>query len=539
MRALEVRKLSSLANIFENKIYGKALDKADTLKGQEFCFQIAFRGEKKEYTFEIESAFGEHLNVGIIGYVPSEMPSYGGCGDNYLRQKAGMFGDPIFPLEEKKITADKKWQTLFVSIDIPNDFEAGEYPISVLIYDNGKKIRELKFDLTVHSYVLPKQELILTEWFYCDCIADFHKVDAFSKEHWELIEKYIKTATSHGVNMILTPILTPPLDTVVGGERTTTQLVDITYENEKYTFEFSKLNKFIEICKRCGVEYYEINHMFTQWGAKFAPKVMAASDGKYKKIFGWETDATSSEYVLFLQALIPEIIKAFEQNEIKKERLFFHVSDEPSQEHLESYKKASAILKPLIEGCKQIDALSNYEFYEQKMVKTPVVATDHIEPFLKNKVSDLWCYYCCAETVDVANRFFSMPSHRNRIIGVQMYKHDIVGFLHWGYNFYNTQFSKAKINPYEVTDAGKAFPSGDAFCVYPYKNGVIPSFRLKVFKNAIEDIRLLKLVESKIGKKEALALIERVAKMDITFRSYPKTNEFFDQLYKEIFKVLD
>ncbi len=539
MKTLEVRKLSSLANVFEDKIYGKALYKADTLKGQEFCFQIAFRGEKKTYTFEIESSFGKNVKVGIIGYVPSELPSYGRRDDNYLRTEAGMFGDPIFPLEENKITAEQKWQTLFISIDIPKDFEAGEYPVSFMIYDNGKKIRTLKFDLTVHNYILPKQDIAVTEWFHSDCISDFHKVEVFSKEHFDIIEKYIKTATSHAVNMILVPVLTPPLDTAVGGERTTVQLVDITYENGKYEFDFSKLKIFIDICKRCGVEYYEINHMFTQWGAKFAPKVVANVDGEYKKIFGWETDAMSQEYVSFLQELIPRIIKIFEECGIKRSAVYFHISDEPSAEHLENYRKASAILTPLIEGCKQIDALSNYEFYEQKTVKTPVVSTNHVEKFIENGVKDIWCYYCCAETVDVANRFFSMPSHRNRILGVQLYKHGMIGFLHWGYNFYNTRYSIEKIDPYKITDAGKAFPSGDSFCVYPYKDGAIPSFRFKVFKNAIEDARLLKLTESKIGREATLALIERVAKMNITFKSYPKTDEFFFELYKEIFKVLE
>ena len=120
-----------------------------------------------------------------------------------------------------------------------------------------------------------------------------------------------------------------------------------------------------------------------------------------------------------------------------------------------------------------------------------------------------------------------------------MYKCSIVGFLQWGYNFYNLQFSKGKINPYEVTDAGGGFPSGDAFSVYPYENGATPSGRMKVFKNAIEDISLLKLLEQKIGKAEVDALIDRVAGMEITFKEYPKEENFFDRLICEIFKILN
>lgn len=50
-------------------------------------------------------------------------------------------------------------------------------------------------------------------------------------------------------------------------------------------------------------------------------------------------------------------------------------------------------LKPLIEGYPMLDALSNYEFYEQGLVDRPVAATNHIEPFLEQNVPELWAYY--------------------------------------------------------------------------------------------------------------------------------------------------
>ena len=119
-----------------------------------------------------------------------------------------------------------------------------------------------------------------------------------------------------------------------------------------------------------------------------------------------------------------------------------------------------------------------------------------------------------------------------------MYIHSIVGFLQWGYNFYNLQYSKGQINPYEVTDAGGAFPSGDAFSVYPYKDGAIPSLRQKVFKNALDDIRLLSLLEKKIGKNAVCEMIEKVAGKKIAFNDYPMEEDFFERLYEEIFKIL-
>ena len=232
------------------------------------------------------------------------------------------------------------------------------------------------------------------------------------------------------------------------------------------------------------------------------------------------------------------IIDTFAKKGIDKTKLYFHVSDEPNGEQLESYRVAASVLMPLIEGCNHMDALSHFEFYKEKLVPVPVVATNALEPFIEADIKDLWCYYCCAQATTVANRFFAMPSYRNRIIGVQMYKYGMAGFLHWGYNFYNTQHSKKKINPYEITDAGGAFPSGDSFSVYPYGNDVIPSIRQKVFKEALDDMRLLTLLEKRIGKAETVRLIDNTAGMDITFKEYPHGEEFFVRLYENIFKLI-
>ncbi|UJF15626.1 hypothetical protein LZ578_11830 [Jeotgalibaca sp. MA1X17-3] len=74
---------------------------------------------------------------------------------------------------------------------------------------------------------LPPQKLIHTEWFHTDGMISYYGVEVFSEDYWEWVEKYLVMAVEHGVNMILTPIVTPPLDTEIGGERPTVQLVGI------------------------------------------------------------------------------------------------------------------------------------------------------------------------------------------------------------------------------------------------------------------------------------------------------------------------
>ena len=107
-----------------------------------------------------------------------------------------------------------------------------------------------------------------------------------------------------------------------------------------------------------------------------------------------------------------------------------------------------------------IDALSHYEYYRDDLVDLPAVATDSVDLFIQNKV-DFLVYYCNAQCDKyLSNRFFSMPSQRTRILGMQLYLSGAKGFLHWGFNFYNSGFSIFPIDPYKVSDAGGFSPLG-------------------------------------------------------------------------------
>ena len=544
-KELEIRTLSSLAKVFPERIYGKAQRSAHSFLGAELSFQIALRMNsdahtKTDYEVRVISRLN-NITLYKVGLVPSVFPAYPSKENkDYITTQGGIFPDPLLPLEKNIFrAASYKWRSLWVSVKIPETATPGSYAIKLEFYKDGKKMGESRFNITVHSVKLPKSNFLYTNWFHCDCIADVHGVKIFSEKHWSLIEEYMSLAAQHGMNMILTPVLTPPLDTEVGAERPTVQLVEVEKAGGVYHFDFSRLKRYIEIAKKYGIEHFEINHFFTQWGAEFTPKVVAKVEGKIKKIFGWHTPALSADYTDFLSALIPSLTSFFESMGIPRENLYFHVSDEPYANHLEHYQKVSSLMKPLIEGCRQLDALSSYAFYERGLVETPVVATNHIIPFIEADVDNLWCYYCCSQHQNVSNRFFAMPQERNRIIGVQMYKFGIKGFLHWGYNFYYTYLSRRVVNPYLETDAGEIYPSGDAFCVYPHKNGAIPSLRLKVFSEALSDMRLLSLLEKKIGKEKVEKELDRLMGESITFEtSSPKAN-FFNELYDMIFSYLD
>ena len=433
-------------------------------------------------------------------------------------------------------------KSLYVQINVPADYSAGDCPIKVR-FSNGDEAYEVNYTLHVIDAVLPKQETIVTEWFHTDCIANYYELETFSEKHWEYIGKFMRTAVKNGINAILTPVFTPPLDTAVGGERRTTQLVDVAEVadengNSQWVFGFDRLERWVSIALSEGVEYLEISHLYTQWGAGHAPKIMGRDrSGEYRRLFGWETDSLSDEYRTFLRAFLTALIAKLKELGVDKQCLF-HISDEPGFDHLETYKSAREQIADLLEGYVVMDAMSNFDLYSTGAVANPIPSNNHIEPFLEAKVPNLWTYYCCGQWYDVSNRFLAMPMARTRVIGMQMWKYSIVGFLQWGYNFYNSCHSARTINPYLTTEGDYWVPAGDCFAVYPGENGeALETLHMKGFTMALSDIRAMKLAESLVGRDAVLAVLEE--KGEITFSKYPCEAEWLMGVREKINTIIE
>ena len=525
-----LRLLSSLEKVFpEGACPPEGPVRGVMLKNEIFSFQTAYTSDGPadfSAAVSVESPLAECITLYPVECAPSMLPMYPEPERHdagYLKTKPGLFPDILAPFRGKLRVAAGYWQSLWISVKPRGRVPAGVYPVGIVFTGPDGRKDSVCFELEILPLELPEQQLTVTQWFHSDCLADRYGVPVFSEEYWRIVENYLSAAAEYGMNMVLTPVFTPPLDTAVGGERTTVQLTDVTARDGSYTFGFRRLARWMDLAERCGIRRFEISHLFTQWGAKCAPKVMAETENGYRRIFGWETDSSSEEYTSFLRQFLRSL-RAFLAERGALEQCVFHVSDEPSEEHLGNYRRCRDLIAAEMPDCTVIDALSSYRFYETGAVKKPVVATDHIGPFLEHGVPGLWAYYCCGQCRGVSNRFFAMPSCRNRVLGLQLYKFDIEGFLQWGFNFWNAARSERKIDPYAVTDGGGAFPSGDPFVVYPGENGTpVLSLRLVVFHEALQDLRALRLLESLSSRGETRRLMEEGFAAPLRFDCFPNT----------------
>ncbi len=524
---LKVKIISSLEKVFlDTDIESlEELNGDSCFKNEKYSFQIVLSCDKGEgYILKpfIESEISDYIKISDVVNIPSEMPVYNEYNDTCVRTEPGLYPDMLRPLHYggcKRIIGGQT-KALWVEVDTKGE-KFGKYPIGIKLgkmnfnYDrpmsfDGEVLYDGKFELDVKDAMLPEQKHTFSQWFYADAIADFYNVEMFSDEHLAICEKFIRKGVEYGRNMFLLPLLTPALDTRIGGERTTAQLVDIFLNGKEFTFGFRNLDRWLDMLDRCGVKYYEVSHIVTQWGAKHAPKVVVHIDNIKHNYFGWQTDSLDPEYIRFIRQLLKSFIQHMQlRGEDKK--CVFHISDEPIAEHLERYKAVKDSVADILDGYPIVDALSHYEFYEQGVCKNPIPGLPHIKDFLDHNVPDLWCYYCGGHWDGVSNCHFSMPLSRTRFLGTQMFKYDIKGFLQWGYNFYNNQWSYDNVDPFLCSDGEYFGASGDTYMVYPGKNGEpYPSIRMIALFEGWQDKAAMEYCAELYSKEFVVDEIEKI-----------------------------
>jgi hypothetical protein len=554
--------LSSLVKIFPDGFNGESISNATIMQNEPFSFQVAFKNEDIVDTVEpVYVHIQTNLDINLIsqyklGYVPVTRADFVDSDDKFERKTPGLYPDILFARNTNSNVSDvadngffdyERWteqdeehllssirdsyQALWFTVNENGQkVETGKYFVKVLFYSAKSKecIGEESIELEVINAELPKQDLYYTSWFHCDCLADIYGIEIFSERFFEIMRSFVTEAAKVGMNMILLPAFTPPLDTAMGKERKTAQLVSVTVDGEKYKFDFSLMKKYIEICRQCGIENFEHSHLFTQWGAKHAPKIMATVDGKYKRIFGWDTDSASEEYASFLKSYLMEL-KVFLKDMDLEDKILFHISDEPNTEFLHYYENAKKVVGEELKDYMCGDALSHFEYYKNGSVKKPIVIVDseEMQEFVEN-CDDYWVYYTGSQlTEECSNRIIATTSARNRVIGVQMYVGGAKGFLHWGYNYYYDFLSHGLFNPM-VNPCGYNQHAGTSYVVYPDIRGkAVPSLRMKVLYEGINDYRALQKMELLIGRERTIEFVNKTLGK-VNYKFCPSNLQIFE-----------
>ncbi len=524
----------SLTRIFPQGEAPARVDRFTALRNEPFSFQLGYTAVDEPSTFYLRIKTDLPLTMYSEKYVAVPSTENDLLSTHYA---PGLFPDILvkYPVNPPLEKVNYPWESIsysaggelelaanrdairalwFTVNEDGKNLKAGEYPITVEFY-NRKDVLLGSDTVTIKliNATLPRQTLLNTNWFHCDCLADTYGVELWSDEFYRIFRNYITEAARHGMNMLLTPCFTPPLDTSVGGERMTAQLVGVTRTNGEYSFDFSLLKRYLDEARACGITHFEHNALYSQWGAKQAPKVMATVDGKYRLLFGWHTKSTGKAYTDFIDAYLPALTK-FLCDEGLEHKMLFHISDEPEYKHVNEYSYASKVMMKHLKGWMVGDPVSGVKLFEEGWMPLPIALTIFTDRFV-GKAKPLWTYYTGGQVQEGAsNRLIINTPERNRMIGIQMYQNDIQGFLQWAYNFYYGTMSKGLFNPLIDPQAGSTY------FVYPAINGTaIPSIRMKIFYEGINDMRALQRLEKLRGKRFAKALVAEFYGDNVTMKT--------------------
>ena len=299
----EYKLVSSMCKVLADREPQPALSQPTLagLRGETVSFQLAYYWEdwSKSYA-QVQAECSLPIRLRSVELVPCAYPCHPRRDPGYLATVPGLYPDLLRDLSPQGLPlVSGQWRSLWVDLDLRGAAPGG-HSLSLTLLREGGELCQVQLACQVLDVDLPKLPIPHTEWFHSDCLANYYQTEVFSEEYWRIVAEFVKTAAQHKCNMLLTPVFTPPLDTAVGGERRTVQLVDVAVSGGKYSFGFEKLRRWVKMALDCGMEYLEISHLFSQWGAVAAPKVMATVDGTYCQLFGWDTDGGGEEYGGFL-----------------------------------------------------------------------------------------------------------------------------------------------------------------------------------------------------------------------------------------------
>ena len=247
---LRLKLLSSLEKVFldAEPVENPAEGALTGLLNETLSFQAAWRnldGEARAMIrLEVRSPIARCVRVRQVKHVPVRFAAFPDADENYLRKTPGLYPDLLSEAPPVWRAWCDKWESAWIDVEPDEAVAPGVWPVEIVLTDlEGNVLAARTQSIELIPAKLPPQALIRTNWFHCDCLCNYYGVEMFSDEFFRIAENFIRAAVKRGINMILTPIHTPPLDTAVGGERPTCQLVDVSVVDGEYRFGFDRLDR--------------------------------------------------------------------------------------------------------------------------------------------------------------------------------------------------------------------------------------------------------------------------------------------------------
>ena len=399
-------------------------------------------------------------------------------------------------MAEKQLDlGEGKFQAIWLTLKIPDAVSAGTYNGYVTVRCSQGE-QKLPVRLTIYPLNLPEtRHLKVTEWYTTSHFEKFHGISGMYTPEWfAMLRKYAENMAEHRQNVFEVPMSS----------------ISISKSKEgSLDFDFSRFDQIAQVFwDTKKMDYLETGEL-----AKFKEEGFASTEILFRD-FQVKTSGTGEMKTLPPDEVLPLLIPAFESHLRQKgwlEKTLFHVKDEPSHHNALSWIKASSYIHHYAPDLRRIDAVTTSFLFGNIEIAVPKL--DHLDAGYgiysreQQKGNELWFYTVGIYQASLyPNKTIDMPLIDSRLLHWINYRYDLPGYLHWGWNQWNE-------NPYK--DVGEHV--GDAWHVYPVKDGVLNSLRWEEMRNGIQDYECFKILESKVKcLKDSLG--SRFSWIDLTQR---------------------
>jgi len=424
--------------------------------------------------------------------------------------------DAMEPIQEEEIIGVEgqnlglylRWST--------EDMKAGTYEGEIRLYTENDCMAVIPVKMQVFSVSVPKKRTLrIVNWYDLKDMADYHGIELWSEEHWQIIETYGKLM--HQVHQ--TDFLVPFM------------IFDCKKEkNGSYTFDFSKAERLIRLYLSLGMKYIEggMAYYRTSWEAP----------GFVIDVCGVQTDALSPEGYEYAQAFYTQWYAFLQKNgwfEITQQ----HVADEPIQPSAVAYRILSGMIRKWMPGIRIMDAMAKDIMDGAADVWIPQSQLYDMNKERYERMrrlgDTLWYYTCMLPGGKYLNRMLDMELIRTRYLHWANLLYDFGGYLHWGLNIYHHCVGGVFTGACKPKDGiGFTLPPGDTHILYPKGKQVLISVRFEMMRAGCEDYELLSILKEK-APEEAQKILTSCVR---SFSDYTTDPVKFHQTYALLLETL-
>ncbi|PRZ25271.1 DUF4091 domain-containing protein [Flavobacterium granuli] len=438
-----------------------------------------------------------NAKIGFVQYVITDEFG-GGCGHRKPEDfKSSLVADPInwgSSIEVKK----NNLQPIWLSINIPANTTAGQYK-GIVTINSGRKI-SLPIVVNVLEHLLPsadKWKFDLDLWQHPAAIARVHKVELWSKEHFEKMRPYYTMLANAGQKSITTSIMNEPW-----GHQTYDDFPSlikwVKKKDGSWFYDYSLFDKYVSFVMSCGITKRINCYSMVPWKLSFQ---------YYDESLSKDTELVakigSDEYNSFWSSMIKDFTKHL------KEKGWFSISTIAMDERpMKDMQTVIKLLKDIDPNWK-IALAGNYHPEIEKDIFDYSIASrfEFDAAILKERTAlgkpSTW-YTCCEE--NYPNGFTFSPPAEHVWMGWYAAAKGFTGYLRWAYNSWPQ-------NP--LTDSRfTAWPAGDTFQVYP---GPMTSIRFEKLIEGIQDFEKIHILQQGFKQSGNQAKIDELNQLLSTF----------------------